>query len=542
MDDHTEVKLSQSGAWAHSAYPLHILAVDGDPAQIEALLQAGEDVNKEDFLSTRPLHVAALFNNIEAANLFIQYGADVNDDSYYGVTALHLAVASENYDMANLLITAQADYNAGYEYGVTPALILLDHFEAYANLYEQSAEASIVQKAQEVGAILKSLGHDAVFSLSNDFDEKVDYPSTYLYENYFSQLPNNVFKEMIQDLIPETPSDFMSAFLKAKLFLHIFPTGQTYPLEIDNNIYYLESEGFWGTYTAQYIFEASDAYVTYLSQCDEYDPLAFSLFSKVTESFHLATDLAWHSGESTAYENALEAYQQGQSVLLPSGWEGHYVNIIVSEPQAIFASANSGQRYDEHEAGVTFYKMVDPDLIDTDFIGHVLMNEDEMILEYALLYEYGLLENIEFMPGDNQDYGNCGMQSQLEAVRGLLYIELLNEGYDPLEAPQQAEEYFQSWYEYTKNYTVDTYLSSDHAALPIDAFLDVFMEINFDNLEHLTPTDEVISQKLLDKALAPDQADAFHQWIETNQTYYYSPEIVENIFQHYEINIHEIAI
>ncbi len=527
--------------WLNSSFPLHVLAVNGDPAEIEQLLMAGSDVNQEDFLSTRPLHVAALSNHIEAVKLFIEYGADVNDDSYYGITALHLAIMHENYDVAEVLLMANADPNIGAEDSFSPLLLLFDQLDVYIHAYHSTHDPVYIEKVETLCNVFSALGPDSVIQIPGN-TQTSDYPIHYILTSIPANLPDSPIRDLIQSLVDETStSPFEESFLQAKLFMHVFPTGNDYTLTVDGQVYHIASEGFTGTYTTDYISQSIHSYLDYLPQEAGQDDLPYTLFTKIAQTYELASECIWHSADSSTYELALNAYQQGNTVLLPSGWEYHFVDIILSEPQSIFASANSGQRYIEHEAGVTFYHMADPNYVDINLIGQILTNEDEMVLEYDLLYQYSLFENIEFLPGDNQNYGNCALQSHREAVRGLLYIELLNEGYSSEESLVKAEDYFQNWNHFLSEYTLDTFLEHNQASLPIDAYLDIFAEINFNHEDTLSDSDIVVSQRLLDAALTPDHETDFQQWVEQHVDVY-SLSQMENVFQTYSININEIMV
>lgn len=526
---------SSNKPWLHSAFPLHILAINGDPADIEKLLLAGEDVNKEDFLSTRPLHVAALSGHNEAVKLFLEHGAEVNDDSYYGITALHLAIEHEHYDTARLLIElGNADINYGKEFDETPFLVLSTKLGDYVDNYLKYENPETLKNIEKVVDFMQSLGPNTVISFSHD-----DLPLSTAIKSFVTQLPSGPIKAAFEKIIPACSGDYENYYINAKLLLHVFPTGNEYHFSLDGIEYTLNSEGFWGCYTTEYVLTSVHAYLNEIHLYPDNDSLPAQLFTKIEQSYELANTLAWHAGEPSAYEAALDAYHNGQTVLIPSGWDGHYVNIILSEPQSLFASANSGQRYYEYDAGVTFYKMADPELIDTDLIHDILTNEEETHLEYNLLYQYGLLEHMDFMPGDNQQFGNCALQSHREGIRGLLYTELLNEGFSSDDAAVKAESYFQNWNTFLSEYTVDSYFSSNATALPIDAYLDIFMDLNLDNTANLTQSDTKISQKFLDAVLTPEHMPEFEHWLQESANRYTLNKI-ETTFEPYAINVREI--
>lgn len=527
--------------WMRSAYPLHILARSGSPLDIETLLIAGEDVNKEDLLSTRPLHVAALSGNNEAIKLFLQYGADVNDDSYDNVTALHLAIKHENFDSAMILLEHGADPMAGKKEDVTPFELTIFTLFQYIEAFEETESPKLLPILDELIQIIELMGPECSFYLRENPEESVES------SEFAESVPYNVIlKVLASELDPSAQKDALltlaasdsaheNYYVNAKTLLHIFPTGNNYDLNVEGQKEPLSAEGFTKIYTTPFVMHSLEAYVNKIEQAAEQDPLAHHIFSKLEKSYSLATELALNQTDYATCEKALEAYYDGQTIILPTGWDGHFVNTILSHPQSVFASANSGQRYDAHEAGVTFYKIYDPYDIDADFIYDILNNEDELFLEYEAIYQYGLLENIDFMPGNNQEHGNCALQSHREGIRGLLYIELLNEGLTPELAREQGEMYFQEWNTFLNYYTLQQYFS-ENVGLPTEAYTDIFLDINLEQEKPLTKSEKDISQTLVNALMTPEYLPEFNSWLKEAVGYYGKQEI-QKAFEPYGLDV-----
>src|SRR5689334_2494446 len=92
-------------------WALHSAALEGDVAEMTALLDQGADPNAFDDVAFTPLHHAADKEHLHAVTLLLQRGADVNahdasriGDSPLGHIAGHCSLA-----MAQLLIDAGAD-------------------------------------------------------------------------------------------------------------------------------------------------------------------------------------------------------------------------------------------------------------------------------------------------------------------------------------------------------------------------------------------------------------------------------------------------
>ncbi|CAN0334585.1 unnamed protein product, partial [Scytosiphon promiscuus] len=103
--------------------PLHWAAYGGKPAVIDALLEAGADVearssavtlNKiHSFMALAPLHVAAFWNNLEAMALLLQNGASIHSADYDGLTPLHMVCkppfGAQSIKTADFLLRRGAD-------------------------------------------------------------------------------------------------------------------------------------------------------------------------------------------------------------------------------------------------------------------------------------------------------------------------------------------------------------------------------------------------------------------------------------------------
>jgi cytohesin len=109
------------------ADPIHTAAETGDLAGVQAELDKGVDVDKEDLSGLTPLHYAARLVHKEIAELLIDKGANVN--AVWGgirVTPLHEAAWWGRKEIAELIITAGADVNAKVNDGRTPLAMAID--------------------------------------------------------------------------------------------------------------------------------------------------------------------------------------------------------------------------------------------------------------------------------------------------------------------------------------------------------------------------------------------------------------------------------
>jgi len=91
--------------------PLHFAALSGCVAVAEALLEAGADVNAQDWLGQTALHFACEKDHSEMAKALVRAGANVNAIDREGLTPLHVACINGDIGLVQLLVDAGADIN-----------------------------------------------------------------------------------------------------------------------------------------------------------------------------------------------------------------------------------------------------------------------------------------------------------------------------------------------------------------------------------------------------------------------------------------------
>ncbi|UCD81642.1 MAG: ankyrin repeat domain-containing protein [Desulfobacterales bacterium] len=116
-----------------------------DVSEIEALLDAGADVNTTDELGETPLHIAAVRGYSQAASLLIAEGADINAGDVRGLTPVHAAAWGGNNEIVTMLVDKGADISARDEEGVTPlhAAALAGRNETVALLIARGANVNV---------------------------------------------------------------------------------------------------------------------------------------------------------------------------------------------------------------------------------------------------------------------------------------------------------------------------------------------------------------------------------------------------------------
>ena len=90
--------------------PLHIVARDGTPEAVQALIRRGADVNAATSpIGNTPLHSAAKFGTPSVAQILINAGADVNARNRSDVTPLYTAAKFNSAKMVEMLLDSGAD-------------------------------------------------------------------------------------------------------------------------------------------------------------------------------------------------------------------------------------------------------------------------------------------------------------------------------------------------------------------------------------------------------------------------------------------------
>ena len=109
--------------------PLGLAVFFGHPETVNALLEAGADVNvaSSESMNVAPLSSASAAGQLEIARTLIAHGANVNARGAGDFTALHESAASGRLEFAKLLLDHGADVNAKTSEGKTPLDYAREH-------------------------------------------------------------------------------------------------------------------------------------------------------------------------------------------------------------------------------------------------------------------------------------------------------------------------------------------------------------------------------------------------------------------------------
>src|SRR5262249_48440726 len=104
---------------------LHYAACDGDLVKVQALLNAGAQVDLPDDNGWTPLHFAAQAHSVAASEALLAAGASVDPRDSHGNTPLSKAVFSScgSGDLIALLRRHGADPNLANAHGISPVAL-----------------------------------------------------------------------------------------------------------------------------------------------------------------------------------------------------------------------------------------------------------------------------------------------------------------------------------------------------------------------------------------------------------------------------------
>ena len=109
-------------------HPLGLAAFFGNKATVEALLEAGADVNQQsrESMKVSALHSSAAALRPDIAAILLAKGANPNVRAEAGVTVLHEVAVTGQIDLAELLLRHGAAINARDNAGKTPLAHAID--------------------------------------------------------------------------------------------------------------------------------------------------------------------------------------------------------------------------------------------------------------------------------------------------------------------------------------------------------------------------------------------------------------------------------
>ncbi len=498
-------------------FELHYAAQKGDMNTIKRLVeQQHYDVNKEDVASTRPLYVASVFGHIEAVKYFIAKGADVNDFCFDSDTALHAALENKHYAIARALVEqGGANIHLINKENQSATTALVNH---YISLYEKStAEIKKPETIKEILEIIQTLdvfshhcGDHFLYSFPLEGTKSVDIPVGYFLKNFATKAPTIEVRDKLlalaDDLATFDPSE--QIYDSAKNLLNTFPNREMYPLKYSEEAKTLFfGSGHFGHSTTKWAAQSISAFYEHLKlSC--YDQQKLTVFSKLTQTFAAATELK-SNGEIESYAQAAhDRFENGETILLGSGWNTHFIDVVLSKNQELFITGNSGLRCNQFSPGLNFYHMNDTSIIKSGFMHDMTVNMSRTFFERDIMYKYELIEKVGESVKPLQVFDNCTWVGHQHGAEACLYIELLNLGIKD-NAKALAKQYYHEWEAFHGNYQIDHYMKNN-PGLPVQAMVDIFKGLA-KNASHDT-VKKAHAQKICDALTSDHYGPEFKSW------------------------------
>jgi ankyrin repeat protein len=113
--------------------------------RVDALLQAGTDVNEVDANGNTALIVATRMGQASVVRRLLEAGAHIDSANHEGLTALHMAVLAENVEVASMLLKKEPQLNQRDHSGFTPLSLAVhqDHPRLVQALLAAGADPDI---------------------------------------------------------------------------------------------------------------------------------------------------------------------------------------------------------------------------------------------------------------------------------------------------------------------------------------------------------------------------------------------------------------
>ncbi|MBI2792426.1 MAG: ankyrin repeat domain-containing protein [Gammaproteobacteria bacterium] len=468
-------------------YPLHVAVRIGDLGQVKKLISSGYKVNQTDLFGSTPLHIAAMYGHKEIAEYLISRGASIDASTYeydmYDVyyTPVDLAIKyAPNTDTLTLLL----------QKGASPS----NWNQALFTVIDIALEAFEHNDYQSFDLILKKL--EVITKYDSDgllcWVDGEDMPISMILETYSTQMTSTPFYNRLMDCVNNINAvdklNLVHNYIAAKNLFHAFPSDNEYVYKIKNYPAEITAQGYHSVFTtalayhslhsyqqtligkldnvgfknAQAMFPKSNEPI--LKNVETYSLAKQTIFSKVEAIFKQGMDAKHHASLHEVSDELFQLYEAGQTILLPCGWEGHAIDIILNKPLNLFIVANGGESYPGIDSGINAYNH--QFAITVEDIYHILTNHEKMEMEFKRYYDLGLMHNDEYsliLP--DQEYGNCAWYSQQLSERALLFLELRSTVTDITVAARLSEAWFEQLDDFHQTLVLKEYLE--------DPFLEV---------------------------------------------------------------------
>ncbi len=510
---------------------LHQAARIGDLLSVKKLIAMGADVNEKDLFKSTPLHMAAMYGHKAVAEYLIQHGANIDAKTYkmdnVALTPLDLAALySPNTEMFSYLLNkhAQPDHWD---------TLMFSLLEKVVNSYEVKDFKTFELNLNKID--IASCNKNALWVFT-DMEVK---PIWLLHKVFASEIKDvqyyNRIMQTVDLLLANDKNSLVKHYIAAKNLLHAFPSDETYHYKIGPNKVKLTASGYYAIIAVDLAantlaafqqkivgkqdveafqslkehYPHSDQFI--LQNIENFTQEKLHLFKHLENTFKQAAEVSAKGGLYEISAEQFKHYEQGKTILIPSGWDGHALDIIIDKSLNLFMVANAGERFEGLEPGLNAFNM--QFALTADDFYSMVNNEEEAELEFKKFYDLGLEQNETYsFLFPSQTYGNCAWYSQQIAQKALLFIELSKSINDPVLAMSIAELWFKEYTEFHQTEVLKTYLEDPF--LEVTALGDILKNYHMDLS---SPYQKERSKLLLDHLMDSHHQSDFEAYCKANQ-------------------------
>ncbi len=526
--------------FASPNYPLHLAARSGNLNEVKKLIEGGYKVNKTDIFGSTPLHMAAMYGHKEIVEYLLLKGATINAPTYefdkagYYYTPLDLAAKyAPNLTTVEYLMEKNAkpsDWNT----------IVYSLMSTAFNAYDDNQYAVYDLSLSKLEIIAKG----SIYALWIYDGE--DTPVSVIFEHYSSNLADSQFYNRTLDCVKNInlvdKTGLAKNYIAAKNLLHAFPSDHEYTFKINNYSADISAQGYHSVFTTALAARSLNSFllsiigqndftsykaiktkfpnmgISILENIETFSQIKQNIFSTVADIYKQGAQAKHEAGLYANSEEIFKLYQDGKTVILPCGWKGHAIDIILDKAANLFIVANGGDSYPGIKSGLNAYTQ--HFTITSDDIYRILTNDKKMELEFKHFYDLGLDYNSEFsLVLPYQAFGNCAWYSQQLSERALIFLELtkLTKNHDLSIA--LSDNWFKQLDDFHQTLVLKEYLVNPY--LNVSALGDVLVSYH-KKLE--TPGERERAKLILDSFNSPAIKNEFIQYYKEHRLEF-SPEL-----------------
>lgn len=465
---------------------LSLAIKNGDLNQVKKIVETlgPSCLHKSDIFGTTPLHIAAMYGQTDIAAYLLDKRAYINVTTYEKYeynsisffTPLDLAVMyAPNAEIVSLLVAkgAQPDH-----WGV-----MMDKLRAQIGVYTTAELDLVLAKIEALAQSPHGLWMDEGFGTEAT-------PTSLMLKYFACFTPNPEFHQKIiatAEKLDALNPQLVADYVLAKDLLLMLPTGESYVFKNGPISTIMYTEGHFPICSIERAASTIAAFDEKIMHDATISPLEKTIIHHLSDIFDTGADSCLKAGLYETSEFLYQQYQQGETILLQTGWEGHAIDIILDKDLELFMVANAGDQFWGLQPGLNAYHH--QLAINVDDIYSILNNSDSMALEFKKTYDLGLVFSQEYSfttPG--QSYGNCTWNSELVAEQALIFLDLKKEHMDSASALKLSQTWFNELLDFQQNITLDAYL--EKPTLDNKALSDIAKQYDIDTLSTIVEVED----------------------------------------------------